>query len=145
MKVTSAFPIIVTEKLTESRTFYEELGFVAVFAGDWYIHLVWPECMEVQIGLMQPDHPTQPPLFHGRTMGDGSIFGISVEDARTAADELRAKGFEFALELRDEPWGQRHFTLLDPNGVRIDIASQDAEMSDEYAKDFLMPVEGIPA
>ncbi|WP_404425908.1 VOC family protein [Thalassospira australica] len=145
MKVTSAFPIIVTEKLTESRAFYEELGFAAVFAGDWYIHLVWPDCMEVQVGLMQPDHPTQPPLFHGRTMGDSSIFGISVEDAKTAADDLRAKGFEFALELRDEPWGQRHFTLLDPNGVRIDIASQDAAISDDYAKDFLMPVESISA
>lgn len=145
MKVTNASPIIVTEKLNESRIFYEKLGFVAVFAGDWYIHLGWPDCMEVQIGLMQPDHPTQPPLFHRQTMGEGSIFGISVEDAKAAADELRSKGFEFALELRDEPWGQRHFTLLDPNGIRIDVASQDAEMTAEYAKDFLMPVESIPA
>ncbi|MDP2697494.1 VOC family protein [Thalassospira sp.] len=145
MKITSAFPIIVTENRAESRAFYEKLGFVAVFAGDWYIHLVWPDCMAVQIGLMAPDHPTQPALFHPRTLGEGSIFGISVEDAATAAQELRAAGFDFALDLRDEPWGQRHFTLLDPNGVRIDIASQDAPVSDEYAKDFLVPMDTLSA
>ncbi|HAI29006.1 MAG TPA: glyoxalase, partial [Thalassospira sp.] len=45
-------------------------------------------------------------------------------------------GFEFALEVRDEPWGQRHFALLDPNGVRIDIFSPTAELSPEYAQQF---------
>jgi len=25
------------------------------------------------------------------------------------------------MDLRDEPWGDRHFALRDPNGVGVDI------------------------
>jgi uncharacterized glyoxalase superfamily protein PhnB len=25
--------------------------------------------------------------------------------------------------LRDEPWGDRHFTIRDPNGIAIDIVT----------------------
>jgi uncharacterized glyoxalase superfamily protein PhnB len=27
------------------------------------------------------------------------------------------------IELRDEPWGDRHFAIVDPNGVGIDIVA----------------------
>ena len=27
------------------------------------------------------------------------------------------------IEIRDEPWGDRHFAILDPNGIGIDIVT----------------------
>ena len=36
---------------------------------------------------------------------------------------LKAKGVEVAIELRDEPWGDRHFAIIDPNGIGIDIVT----------------------
>ncbi|WP_296990210.1 VOC family protein [Thalassospira sp. UBA1131] len=145
MKVTNAYQIIITEKFTQSRAFYKKLGFTPVFDGDWYCQLVWPSAPSVQLGLMKQGHETQPPMFQAATVGEGTVLTLEVEEARDAADELREAGFEFALDLRDEPWGQRHFALLDPNGVRIDIASATAELSPEYAQQFKEAGEGVLA
>ncbi len=136
MKVTNAFQIITTEKFTQTRAFYKKLGFTPVFDGDWYCQLVWPSAPSVQLGLMKPGHESQPEIFRAPTMGEGTILGLEVPEARDAAEDLSKAGFEFAMELRDEPWGQRHFALLDPNGIRIDIGSPTAELSPEYAQQF---------
>lgn len=136
MKVTNAFQIIITDKFTQSRAFYKKLGFEPVFDGEWYCQLVWPSAPSVQLGLMKPGHETQPDIFQAATVGEGTVLSLEVDEANDAAETLRKAGFEFALEVRDEPWGQRHFALLDPNGVRIDIFSPTAELSPEYAQQF---------
>ncbi|WP_430474739.1 VOC family protein [Thalassospira lucentensis] len=145
MKVTNSYPIIITEKFAQSRAFYKKLGFTPVFDGEWYCQLVWADFPSVQLGLMKPGHDTQPAIFQSATLGEGSVMCLEVEDASDAADELRAAGFEFAVELRDEPWGQRHFALLDPNGVRIDVASQNGEVAPEYAQHFLDDAQAVLA
>ena len=145
MKVTNSYPIIITEKFTQSRAFYKKLGFTPVFDGEWYCQLVWSDFPSVQLGLMKPGHDTQPAIFQSATLGEGSVMCLEVEDASDAADELRAAGFEFAVDLRDEPWGQRHFALLDPNGVRIDVASQNGEVAPEYAQHFLDAAQAVLA
>jgi catechol 2,3-dioxygenase-like lactoylglutathione lyase family enzyme len=145
MKITNAHKIIITDKFTQSRAFYKKLGFSPVFDGDWYCHLVWPSAPSVQLGLMKPNHDTQPEIFHAATIGAGSVLCLEVEEARHAAAELRDAGFEFAMELRDEPWGQRHFAILDPNGIRIDFASPTGELTPEYAQLFKDIGEGALA
>ena len=37
------------------------------------------------------------------------------------AIELKSKGVEIKVDLRDEPWGDRHFAIADPNGIGIDF------------------------
>jgi catechol 2,3-dioxygenase-like lactoylglutathione lyase family enzyme len=143
MKVTNSYPIIITAKFTQSRAFYQKLGFTPVFDGEWYCQLVWADFPSVQLGLMKPGHETQPAIFHTATLGEGSVLCLEVEDAGIAAKELRNADFEFAMELRDEPWGQRHFALLDPNGVRIDVASQTGQIAPEYAAQFLDDAQEI--
>lgn len=143
MKVTNSYPIIITGKFTQSRAFYQKLGFTPVFDGEWYCQLVWADFPSVQLGLMKPGHDTQPAIFHAATLGEGSVLCLEVEDAGIAAKELRNADFEFAMELRDEPWGQRHFALLDPNGVRIDVASQTGQIAPEYAAQFLDDAQAI--
>ncbi|MBX2830053.1 MAG: VOC family protein [Rhodospirillales bacterium] len=145
MKVTNSYPIIITGKFTQSRAFYKKLGFTPVFDGEWYCHLVWSDFPSVQLGLMKPGHDTQPAIFHSATLGEGSVMCLEVENAADAADELRNAGFGFAVDLRDEPWGQRHFALLDPNGVRIDVASQTGEIAPEYAQHFLDDAQAVLA
>jgi len=31
-----------------------------------------------------------------------------------------------AIDLREEPWGDRHFAIVDPNGIGIDIVTYSA-------------------
>ena len=36
---------------------------------------------------------------------------------------IKASGTPIAVELRDEPWGDRHFAIVDPNGIGVDIVT----------------------
>jgi uncharacterized glyoxalase superfamily protein PhnB len=46
---------------------------------------------------------------------------IDVEDAIAEYQRIAAMGVPMAVELRDEPWGERHFVVADPNGVVIQL------------------------
>ena len=52
------------------------------------------------------------------------ILTFQVEDARRELEALRAKGIEPDVDIKDEPWGQRHFMMRDPAGVWVDIVEQ---------------------
>lgn len=58
--------------------------------------------------------------------GKGVYLTIEVEDVDAYYKELQEKGVPIALALKDEPWGDRHFSIVDPNGIGIDIVTYAA-------------------
>ena len=131
----SSFPVFIVPDLVAAKTFYtENFGFDVVFSGDWYIHLV--SRSGVQVGFLLPDQPTQPPIFQKPYFGEGVIFSLEVEDADAAFAIATSKSLKVTLELRSEDWGQRHFSIQDPNGVYLDIV-QSFEPTEEYRSDYV--------
>jgi len=121
------FPLYVTGKLDAQKTFYEtSFGFETVFfdAG-FYLHLHHPGS-GAQLGFMLPDHPTQPAFLHLRAVADGMVVTLEVADVRAAADEAKAMGLTFAMDYKEEPWGQQHFMVRDPAGLVVDIVGHQA-------------------
>jgi uncharacterized glyoxalase superfamily protein PhnB len=45
-----------------------------------------------------------------------TVAGLASEEAR-----LRREGVEITMPLREEPWGERLFQVVDPNGVTIQL------------------------
>lgn len=126
----SAFPLFIVNSLGKAKTFYEDnFGFNVAFQNEWYLHLVCES--SIQVAFMLPNQPTQPDIFRNSYSGEGVIFSIEVNDADSAYSHARNKSLNVVLELRSEEWGQRHFSLKDPNGVYVDIV-QAIEPSDEY-------------
>ena len=75
IKATNFFPVLTTTKLTECRDFYtQHFGFAAVFETDWYIHLASE--VGIQLGLLQPNHPTQPDFLHTAYGGNSVIYSF---------------------------------------------------------------------
>jgi uncharacterized glyoxalase superfamily protein PhnB len=68
-----------------------------------------------------PHHPTQHPFFQLPFNGKGMYLTIEVDDVDTLYHKLKSQGIDIKVELRDEPWGDRHFAIEDPNGIGIDI------------------------
>lgn len=119
MKLNLMYPIIVCDDLAASRTFYGRLGFDTLFSGADYAQMVWPGAPLTQIGLTKPE--TDAPLvFHSRYRG-GMFLAIDVRDVDAVYAEVRAAGIEVAENIRTAPWGKRHFAVMDPSGVAIDI------------------------
>lgn len=114
---------IITEKLQETKKFYiEVLDFGVSFENEFYLLLHTPNNSS-QISFLKPNHPSQKPIFQLAFNGNGVYLTIEVEDVDKVYKELKEKGVAMEIEIRDEPWGDRHFAIKDPNGIGIDIVT----------------------
>jgi catechol 2,3-dioxygenase-like lactoylglutathione lyase family enzyme len=112
---------ILTDKLAESKAFYtNNLGFGVTFENEFYLLLHTPN-RQAELSFLLPHHPTQQPFFQLPFNGEGMYLTIEVDDVDTIYNNLKSQGIEIKVELRDEPWGDRHFAIEDPNGIGIDI------------------------
>ena len=114
---------IITNKLAETKHFYTAiLGFGVTFENEFYLLLHTPN-REAEISFLLPNHPSQQPLFQKPFTAQGVYFTIEVEDVDKIYNDLKKKGVEIKIEIRNEPWGDRHFAIQDPNGIGIDFVT----------------------
>ena len=137
MKIMDSYPLITVSNMRASRDFYvKHFGMGVIFDSDWVTMLGNARSGRIAIGLMTPDHPTNPPgpeVFGGK----GMIVTIQVDDAAKARAGLKEQGVDVFYDLADEPWGQRRFTLTDPSGVIVDVVEQTEPQAgywDRYMK-----------
>ncbi len=121
MKLEDAYPIVVTDRLAECREFYtRRLGFRVAFEASWFVYLQSAGDRPYGIAFMAADHPSQPPGPETFT-GKGMFLTLQVPDAAAEFARLSGAGVPIAYGLRDEPWGQRRFALVDPSGTWVDV------------------------
>ncbi|WP_062052882.1 VOC family protein [Aquimarina longa] len=112
---------ILTSKLSETKSFYvENLSFKIKFENEFYLLLKTPNNKDA-LSFLLPHHPTQQPFFHEPFLGKGMYITIEVENVDELYENIKRKGVEIKVDMRDEPWGERHFAIEDPNGIGIDI------------------------
>jgi catechol 2,3-dioxygenase-like lactoylglutathione lyase family enzyme len=100
----------------ESAAFYRRLGLeqiVAAYPG--YARLHAPEG-ETTLSL----HPADSEAG-GETHDGCASIHFEVDDVDAAVAQLKARGFEFAVDPVDQPYLWREAILLDPDGHRIFI------------------------
>ncbi|MFM8849738.1 MAG: VOC family protein [Cytophagales bacterium] len=113
----------VTLKLLETKKFYTAvLNLEVVFENEFYLLMKTPGGTE-QISFLLPNHESQQPLFKPAFTGKGAYLTIEVENADEVCKRIKKMNVPLAFELRNEPWGDRHFAIVDPNGIGIDIVT----------------------
>ena len=114
---------IITDKLAETKTFYTDvLDFGVTFENEFYL-LLHTSNHQAEIGFLLPNHPTQRPVFQKAFTGNGVYLTIEVENVDELYTAIKKKGIDIEIELRNEPWGDRHFAIVDPNGIGIDLVT----------------------
>jgi len=117
---------IITTKLEESKNFYTNvLNFGVSFENEFYILLHTPD-KKFELSFLLPNHPSQQRLFHNAFNGEGIYFTIEVDDVDQLYQTIKTKNVPIKIDLRNEPWGDRHFAIQDPNGVGIDLVTYAA-------------------
>lgn len=130
MKVNSYYPVLCVEDVKKSADFYQQhFNFRAVFENDWYTHLTMQDNPAINLALLASNHASVPEAF--RKKAQGVLLNLEVDDVDSLYASFTSQGVPILLELRDEPWGQRHFILSDPSGIMIDIIKL-IEPSDEF-------------
>ncbi|MGN6417410.1 MAG: VOC family protein [Pseudobacter sp.] len=118
---------IITSKLAETKAFYTDvLGFGVTFENEFYLLMHTPGHTS-EFSFLLPDHPSQQPLFQPAFAGHGVYLTIEVDDVDTLYEEIRNKGVDIKIAIRDEPWGDRHFAIQDPNGIGIDLVKYSGQ------------------
>lgn len=114
---------IITDKLQATKDFYSEvLNFGISFENEFYLLMHTPD-ESAEISFLLPNHPSQKPIFQSSFNGDGVYLTIEVDDVDALYEQIMRKGIAIDIEIRDEPWGDRHFAIIDPNGIGIDIVT----------------------
>ncbi len=117
---------IVTSKIKETKEFYlNHLGFGVTFENEFYLLLHTPG-HQAELSFLLPNHPSQQPVFQKSFQGQGMYLTIEVDDVDALYNELKKKQVPLSIDIRNETWGDRHFAILDPNGIGIDIVKYSA-------------------
>lgn len=148
MNVQDAYTIVVTDSPEESRDYWvTHLGFEVAFEADWFVYLVSEGEPRFGVAFMRSGLDHQRADHRLRYDGGGAtILSLQVGDAKAVFDQVTATGATPLIDLRDEPWGQRHFLLVDPSGVHIDIVEQiepDPSFFDPDARQSLDEALGV--
>lgn len=122
IEIEAMFPVMVTDNLDAVKQFYETVfGFNTVFYDpNFYLHLVSPST-GAQLGFLLPNHASQPEFLHPIMTSDGFVISLEVKDATMAYSEAQRMNLSFAMDLKQEEWGQIHFMVQDPAGFRVDV------------------------
>ena len=134
MKIASAYPVICTEKITESRDFYvRNFHFEITFEADWYISLRSKDTPVYELALLDYRHPSLPDKYRQPTRG--LLLNFEVADVDREYDRLKKESLTMVLNLKSEEWGQRHFIVEDPSGLLVDVI-QNTPPSEEFAQQY---------
>lgn len=114
---------IITHKIEETKKFYTTvLDFGVTFENDFYLLMHTPD-RSAEISFLKPNHPSQKPIFQPEFAGKGVYLTIEVDNVDEIYENLNKKGVKPVFEIRDEEWGDRHFAIVDPNGIGIDFVT----------------------
>lgn len=123
-------PLITVEDLAASVEFFvDQLGFRTMFRSEGYVSLRHPAA-GLQLAFLRP-LPDEVPF-----RGHGLTYGLEVDDVDAEYQRIRTQGVDTDGPPRDNPWGDRSFTVIDPNGIALHI-HQVIEPAPEYAGYFV--------
>jgi catechol 2,3-dioxygenase-like lactoylglutathione lyase family enzyme len=123
MNPNKLFPMILTDKLAETKAYYtEKLGAVVTFEGEGYLQVRFgAEESAPELAFMKPQTMDllggALPLFPGQ----GLLVSIPTANADAAYADMKKKGAEIRVGVLDKPWGWRSYVVRDPNGVLLDF------------------------
>lgn len=66
-----------------------------------------------------------------RTTGSGAVFHIYVADVDAFHEMITSRGIRPETGPGDRPWGDRDFTVVDPDGYRLTIVQAPVEDDEE--------------
>jgi lactoylglutathione lyase len=108
-----AFPIFQTNDLERAVAFYtERLGFVEQYRFEEFVVL---DLGEFSLGLSEVSDVSP--------AGRAALW-LYTDDVDAEVEALREAGVEVAREPKDQEWGERMASVLDPDGNEIFIGQR---------------------
>lgn len=125
MMYQDVYPVFITNDLKASKEFYSIwFNMQIVFESGFFVLLVTPGEKSCSIAFLSEVHPSSPPSSPAMNAQAGVFLTLQVADAQSDFERLKKAGLKIRYELKDEPWGQLRFGVIDPNGMYVDVVQQ---------------------
>lgn len=121
MSMREVQPILYASSIEQSVAFYQEhLGFELRFAmtgdGGRMVHAsLVKDAVTIMLGYKEAEHPDQ-------RLGGGAVLYTYVDDVDGYFEQVVAAGTALTEALTDQYWGDRTFTVTDPDGYVLTFA-----------------------
>jgi catechol 2,3-dioxygenase-like lactoylglutathione lyase family enzyme len=120
---------IYTPHIAACRDFYvRNFGFRVQQELAGFVVLRPPWSDAVDLLFCEPYSEFVQPVFHASFSGEGVVLQLEVEDVAAEYRRLQKLGAPLALQLIEEPFNGRHFTVRDPAGVLVDVVQVSKEV-----------------
>lgn len=130
MDIKQIYPVFIVGDIARTKVFYTKFfGFRVTFELEWFLNLNHPGNPNHRIVFVQGNYPSVPDFYKGKTLGFALDF--RVENATAEFEKFKNSDVKMVQELRDEPFGDRHFIVADPDGVLINVV-QNIEMASDF-------------
>lgn len=116
--ITSTYPVLMSAHVAATADwFIRSFRFETVFESDWYVSL---RRDAHELAILQVGHETIP-SGHSSPAG-GVLINIEVDDVDAEYQRLITRDdTRLALDIRSEEFGQRHFILIAPGEILVDV------------------------
>jgi catechol 2,3-dioxygenase-like lactoylglutathione lyase family enzyme len=118
MRAERSEPVLPSRDLDETRAFYKAMGFVP-----WFDGRAWDEYEIMSRGHLVVHFFREGELDSAKN-DSGCYLRVTDADVCHASWQgmnLPVEGIPRMTAPRDEPWGMREFTIVDPSGNRLRI------------------------
>ncbi|MEZ5152803.1 VOC family protein [Rhodococcus zopfii] len=117
MQITgSALSLNVADVDASAEFATRHLGFTQAMAADGFVSLA-REDTGFNLIFLRTGLGTFKPASHAGDAGQGTLVAFVVDDIDAEYDRLRDEGVHIVTPIETEPWGERYFQMLDPNGI----------------------------
>ncbi|MEU1428993.1 VOC family protein [Nocardia sp. NPDC005746] len=121
MNVTaSAISLNVPDETASAKFLIDHFGFTEKMSADGFVNLTRPDAgfdviyLRTGLGSFKPDRIAG-------SAGRGLLVVFVVDDIDAEYARVRGEGVPIVTPIETEPWGERYFQALDPNGIVIQL------------------------
>ncbi|WP_431813403.1 VOC family protein [Kocuria sp. cx-455] len=116
----SAISLNVADVSASALFLAEHFGFREVMSQDGFASLAHDDA-GFNVVFLRAGLKTFKPRSHAGAVGPGLLVVFEVDDIDAEWDRLRSRNLTIPTPIETEPWGERYFQVLDPNGVIIQL------------------------
>lgn len=121
MQITaSALSLNVDDPVASATFAKQHLGFTEDMADDGFVSLSRQDAGFNLIYLRTGLDSFKPDSMRGR-QADGLLVVFVVDNIDDEYARLQQEGVQITTPIQTEPWGERFFQVMDPNGVVIQL------------------------
>lgn len=121
MQITASALSLNVDNPVASATFAKQhLGFTEDMADDGFVSLSRQDAGFNLIYLRTGLESFKPDSMRGR-QADGLLVVFVVDNIDDEYARLQQEGAQITTPIQTEPWGERFFQVMDPNGVVIQL------------------------